>query len=253
MTLDLQKASLLKRFSAWLLDMILLVIVIVGFAAILSVALNYEHHYAKLKEHYARYEREYEIEFDISEEKFDGMTPEEQKRYETAYNALISDQDAMYAYNLLVNLTLLITSISILLGYLALEFIVPLNLKNGQTLGKKIFGIAVMRTKGIRINSVCLFIRTILGKYTIETMIPVLICIMIFFGSIGIVGIAILSLLTITQVILLFAHRHHAQIHDLLADTVTVDMASQMIFDSEADLIAYKEKVHAQKVARQRD
>ncbi len=250
MMLDLQKASLLKRASARLLDLILLMIIIVGFSAILSHAMNYDHHSKKLDEYYAQYESEYGIEFDMSVEKYEAMTEDERKFYEIAYSALISDEDAMYTYHLLLNLTLVIASISILFGYLVLEFFVPLKFGNGQTIGKKIFGIALMRTGGIKITPVCLFIRTVLGKYTIETMIPVLIIIMIFFGSVGIIGIATLALLLITQIILLFAHRNHVQIHDLLADTVAVDMASQMIFDTQADLIAYKQKLHEEIVAR---
>lgn len=251
MMLDLQKASLLKRASAYLLDLILLLVVIVGFAAILSSALNYDRYSEQLNDHYARYEATYDIEFNLSTEEYDAMTDEERERYETAYNALISDEAAMHTYNMLVNLTLVITSISILLSYLALEFFVPLKLGNGQTLGKKIFGIALMRTGGVKINAVSLFIRTILGKYTIETMIPVLISILIFFGAMGVIGLAILALLLIVQVVLLFANRRHAVIHDLLADTVAVDMASQMIFETEADLLAYKQKLHSEKAARQ--
>ena len=251
MILDLQKASLLKRASAFLLDFILLLIVIVGFAAILSSILNYDHHSERLDEYYAQYEAEYGIEFDLSAEKYEGLSEEERKLYESAYNALISDEDAMYTYNLLVNLTLVITSISIFLAYLALEFFVPLKLRNGQTIGKKVFGIGVMRTGSIKINAVSLFIRTVLGKYTIETMIPVLISILIFFGAMGVVGIAIMALLFIVQVCLLFGNGRRAVIHDLLADSVTVDLASQMIFDTEADLLAYKQKLHSEKAARQ--
>ena len=142
-------------------------------------------------------------------------------------------------------------AISIFLAYLALEFFVPLKLRNGQTIGKKVFGIGVMRTGSIKINAVSLFIRTVLGKYTIETMIPVLISILIFFGAMGVVGIAIMALLFIVQVCLLFGNGRRAVIHDLLADSVTVDLASQMIFDTEADLLAYKQKLHSEKAARQ--
>lgn len=253
MIFDLQKASLLKRFSAYLLDLILLVILIVGFAGLLSTILNYDRCSDELDAHYARYESEYGITFELSVEEFDAMREEDHALYETAYNALISDQAAMHTYNLLINLTLLITTFSILLGYLVLEFIVPLLFGNGQTLGKKVFGIALMRTGGIRINTISLFIRTILGKYTIETMIPVLVILITYFNGIGIIGPFILLAIPLSQFILLASTRRNAVIHDLLADTVAVDMASQMIFDSEADLIAYKEKVHAQKVARQRD
>lgn len=251
MIFDLQKASLLKRFSAYLLDIILLVILIVGFAGLLSSLLNYDSCSDALDEHYSRYEATYGIEFELSAEEYEAMTEEQLQLYETAYNALIADAEAMHTYNLLINLTLLITTFSILLGYLVLEFIVPLCFGNGQTLGKKVFGIALMRTKGIRINAVSLFIRTILGKYTIETMIPVLIILMIYFNSIGIIGSIILIAILLLQVILLASTRNHAVIHDLLADTVAVDMASQMIFDTEAELLTYKEKVHAEKAAHQ--
>lgn len=251
MIFDLQRASLLKRISAWFLDIILLVILIVGFAAALSSILNYDGYSQRLEAHYSEYEKAYGIEFEMSAEEYDSMTEAERENYEAAYNALITDNEAMHTYNMLISLTLLITSFSILLGYLVLEFAVPLIFKNGQTVGKKIFGIALMRTGGIRINSVSLFIRTILGKYTIETMIPVLIVLMIYFNSIGILGIAILGLILLLQLILVFATRKHSAIHDLLADTVAVDMSSQMIFDTEAELIAYKQKVHAEKAARQ--
>ena len=39
-------------------------------------------------------------------------------------------------------------------------------------------------------------------------------------------------------------------IHDLVAKTVTVDFASQMIFDSEEALLAYKTKLHEEKARR---
>ena len=105
---------------------------------------------------------------------------------------------------MIINLTLVITSISILLGYLLLEFVVPLIFKNGQTLGKKIFGIALMRNDGVKINTVMLFVRTVLGKYTIETMVPVLVIIMTFFGSAGIIGLAVLLLIMAFPVIASF-------------------------------------------------
>ena len=38
---------------------------------------------------------------------------------------------------------------------------------------------------------------------------------------------------------------------DKLANTVTVDLASQMIFNTEEDLIAYKQKIAAEKAAKQ--
>lgn len=251
MTHDLQKASLWKRASAWIFDFILLGILIVGVAFVLSAVLGYNGYNKTLDAAYAQYEAQYDVEFEISQEQYLAMTEQQRHNYDTAYNTLVSDQEAMYAYNMVLNLTMLITTLSILIAYLALEFALPLFLGNGQTLGKKIFGLCLMRTDGIQINNLQLFVRTVLGKFTIETMIPVYILIMIFFNMIGILGTGILAVLVLVQLVLLAATVTNAQIHDLLAGTVVVDYSSQMIFRTTEDLIAYQKRVAAEAAARQ--
>ena len=251
MIYDLQKASILKRISAFLFGFILLIIAVAGFAFLLSTVFGFDKHNTALNDAYAKYEAEYGVVFDITQEEFMQKTEAQQQAWNNAYQALVKDKEAMYSYNMVINLTLVISSLAILLGYLALEFFVPIRFGNGQTLGKKIFGVAVMRTDGVKVTAPLLFIRTILGKFTIETMIPVLICIMIFFNTIGIVGMLILGLILLLQIILMLSTHTNSCIHDLLAKTVAVDMQSQLIFETEEDMIAYKNKVHAEKVARQ--
>lgn len=251
MTFDLQKASTWKRISAGMFDGILLGILAVGFAWILSVFLNYDGRNDALLDIYGQYEAQHDIVFDISSEEYEAMTAEDQERYNYAYNDLIADPAAIYAYNMVLNLTLVITSFGILLSYLVLEFAVPLFLGNGQTLGKKIFGIGLIRPDGVQINHYQLFIRAILGKFAVETMIPVYVLIMLFFNSIGLPGTVLLLALTLAQAILLLVHRNRALIHDLLAGTVTVDIASQMVFRTTDDLIAYQKRVAAEQAARQ--
>ena len=248
MIFDLQKASMWKRASAFLFDFILLVIAVAGFAFLLSTVLDFDKHNAALNDAYAEYEAEYGVGFDISQEEFMQKSESEQQAWNNAYQALVKDEEAMYSYNMVINLTLVISTLAILLGYLALEFFIPVKLGNGQTLGKKIFGVAVMRTDGVMVTAPLLFIRTILGKFTIETMIPVLICIMIFFNTIGVVGALILGLILLLQIILMISTHTNSCIHDLLAKTVAVDMHSQLIFETEEELIVYKNKVHAEKV-----
>ena len=251
MIYDLQKASTWKRISAFLFDFIILVMAVAGFAFLLSAVFGYDKHNTALNDAYAKYEAEYGVVFDISQEEFIQKTEAEQQAWNNAYQALIQDKDAMYSYNMVINLTLVISTLAILFGYLVLEFFIPIKFGNGQTLGKKIFGIAVMRTDGVKVTAPLLFIRTILGKFTIETMIPVLICVMIFFNMIGIVGMLILGLILLVQIILMITTHTNSCIHDVLAKTVAVDMLSQLIFENEEELIAYKNKVHAEKVARQ--
>lgn len=249
--MELQKAGMWKRISAALFDLILLGIVIVGAAFILSALTGYDACGQTVTDAYAYYEQAYGVNFELTQEEFDALGAEERTRYDEAYQALCEDSEAMYAYNMMVNLTLLISSISILIGYLITEFAVPLLMGNGQTLGKKIFGIALMRTDFIRVSAPLLFIRTILGKYTFETMVPVLICIMIYFNMAGPVAVLVLGAIPLLQIILLIATRTNSMIHDLLAKTVAVDYASQRIFEDEQELVEYKQKLHAERAARQ--
>ena len=248
--LDLQKASMLKRISAFILDVILLAVAITGFAFFLSAVTGFDSYNERLNEIEALYASEYGFEnLQKTQEEFEALAPEEQERYKLAADSYSKDAEANHAYGMIVNLTLVITSISILLGYLLLEFVVPLMFKNGQTLGKKIFGIALMRNDGVKISTVMLFVRTVLGKYTIETMVPVLIIIMTFFGSAGIIGLAVLLLIGILEIVMLCTTKTRSCIHDILAYTVAVDMQSQMIFGSVEELLEYKKKLHADVVA----
>ncbi len=250
MIYDLQKASILKRVSAYILDLILLLIVITGAAFLLSALLDYDSHAETLERIYSEYEAEYGIDLDISSEELAALSREEQKIYEDVNRLMNENEEAIEAYNMSVNLALVISSLSILIAYLLLEFIVPIIFKNGQTVGKKIFGIALIRQDGVRITNLMLFVRTVLGKCTVETMVPAYILILIIFGSLGVTGTVILAGIAILQIALVATSKTNSAIHDMMAATVAVDMQSQMIFDSEEELVAYKNKLHAENAAR---
>ncbi len=251
MGVDLQKANLWKRAAAWILDIILLAVLAVGAAWGLSVALGYDGYSQAVESAYARYETQFGITFQIDQQAYQSMTQQEKANYDAAYAALLADDAAMYAYNMVVNLSLLITTLGILLATLALELLVPLLLKNGQTVGKKCFSLGVVRTDGVKMNTLQLFARTVLGKYTVETMIPVYIIILLFWGSMGIAGTLILGALLLGQLICLSVTRTNSAIHDLLAGTVVVDIASQKVFETTEDLLAYTKRIHADRARRQ--
>lgn len=251
MIYDLQKASFLKRAAAWLLDAILVTILAVGVAYLLSVAFGYEKYSDTVSDSYDRYEAEYGVSFAASQEEYLSWTPEQQKNYDEAYDALIADQDAMYAYSMVVNLSMVIASLSLLISSMGLDFVVPLLFKEGRTVGKRIFGLCVIRTDCVKMSPVQLFVRTLLGKFAVETMIPIYLIMMIFWGIVGLGGTLVLVLLLLVEIILLIATRRNAAIHDLLAGTVVADYTSQMIFDSSEALLAYQKRIHAEQAARQ--
>ena len=243
-----------KRISAALLDLILLCILAVGFAFVFLSVLSYDAQLEALNDIKASYEKEYTVNADeytvnleISASEYEALTAEQQEAYQKAYNAFAADGNANYLSAKILNMTLLTTSFSILFAYLALEFVVPLLFGNGQTLGKKIFGVALMREDSVKISPVILFVRTVLGKYAVETMIPVFIVIMILLEVMGAVGVIMLGGILLLQLVIVLTSKNNAALHDGLAHTVCVDLASQKIFDTPEDRRAYLERIHAEK------
>ena len=53
------------------------------------------------------------------------------------------------------------------LAFLVWYFILPLLFGYGRTLGKKIFGLAVIRTNLVKVSNPVLFVRTIVGMFAI--------------------------------------------------------------------------------------
>ena len=205
---------------------------------------------ARLDEAYAKYEAEYSVSFEISREAYETMTDAERENYNAAYQALVADQEAMYDYNMMISLSLMIISLGILLALVLWEFLMPLWLGHGRTLGKKIFGLCLVRSDGVQMNTMQLFTRSILGKYSIETMIPVLIALMIFWGTMGVMGTAVLAALAVGQALSIVLTKSRSAIHDLLAGTVVVDYASQTIFPTTEDLIEHQKRMAAEQAAR---
>lgn len=252
MIYDLQKASMWKRISAFLFDGILLGIIAVLFALVISWISGYDHYVSQVNDAFARYGEQFQVELPMNDwAVYEALDETKKQNVLAAYEALNADAQAVHASRMMDALIVPIISLGPLMGFLIMEFMIPMLFKNGQTLGKKIFGIAVMHTSGVKISGPMLFARTVLGKYAVETMVPLSIILMILNNQIGIVAPIILLLLLILQAGVMIGTHTNSMIHDLLAKTVTVDMGSQMIFESQEALIAYKEKIHAEKAAKE--
>lgn len=247
---DLQKATFTKRISAYLFDIILFFIAVVGFGCIMSAILGYDAKLEQLQTKYQEYADEYGIDLGLTDEEYELWTDEEKadydKRVEAANEAIAADEELTELYGKVIAYTILMVTISTLLSFLVLEFAIPIFIGNGQTLGKKVFSVALMRTDGVKISTMQLFVRTILGKYTLELMIPLFIIAMMIIGAIGIIGPIVLLAILVMEVVCYVKTGTNSLIHDVVAVTVCVDYASQMIFESEEELIEYKKRVAAE-------
>lgn len=230
MVLGIQKAGMWKRVSALLLDLILLAVAATGFASLVSSLVSYDEKAQQLSAYEHRYEEKYHITFNISEEELSAMTQEQQQAYRAAYEELAADPGAAQAYRTVTGLMLLIVSLGLFFAFLLLEFAVPLLLGDGQTVGKRIFGLCLVRPDCIRVAPAQVFVRAILGKYAVETMVPLSILVLALFGGLGSKGTLLLAVLAAGQCALVGISANGTALHDLLARTVCADRESQLIF-----------------------
>ena len=249
---DLQKAGLWKRVSAALFDFIMLAIVVVGAATGLSAILGYDGYLDTMSTTHERYAIEYNV--TATAEELEAMTETELAEYEArvdaAEKALSEDVEFVRAWNMVIHMSLLIATFAVLFGVVLMELVAPLMLGNGQTLGKKIFGVALMRVDGVKVTTLQMFVRSILGKFAVELMIPIFLFINLYFnGYINILGIAVLLLLLIAQIVCLVKTGTGSLLHDVMSGTVAVDLASQMIFETKEEQLEYIRKLHAQEAA----
>jgi uncharacterized RDD family membrane protein YckC len=262
MIYDLQKASMWKRISAFLCDIILFAIVAVGLALLLSTLLGIDAQQEKMVSICTQYAEEFGLndfmtkeELDgalsitLTEERYNALTEEQQATFNQACESLFKNEEYLYSYGMVNQLILIVITFSILISILLLEFVVPLLFKNGQTVGKKVFGVAVMRMDGVKASPVILLVRALLGKYAVETMIPVFVFLSLMLGTASIVTLVLLVLLVVAQIALLIFTQANTPLHDMLAGTVAVDLASQLIFETPEELLEYKKKLHADVVA----
>ena len=250
---DLQKASVLKRFSAFIFDAILLGIIAVGISLGLSALTGYDAVSNEYTALLAQCESKYGVDFGITEDDYLAMDDESKATYDNAYAAFTSDERAMNLFKKTENLTLLIITLGLFLAFFIYEFVVPLLLGNGMTLGKKVFSVAVMHRNGVRISPMALFVRAMLGKYAVETMVPIAVVLVLYFNIITFdLALTVVAGMAIVQLVMIIRGKTNPLIHDAMAWTVAVDMDSQMIYDTEEDLIKAKEEFYAEKAAEDR-
>ena len=145
MAISIQKASFWKRISAYLFDFILTVIIAVGFCTVLSAVVDYNSHLDRYNEIQQHYIEKYNLNPNLSDEEYGKLTDEQKQPYIDADKELRADPEANKEMMLIMELSLVIISVGLLLATVTIQVVVPLLFKNGQTLGKKIFGLDVVR------------------------------------------------------------------------------------------------------------
>ncbi len=243
----INNASLLKRFAAWLIDMIIIVVLATGFCSLTSIVVKYDDHYQQLEQKYLDYglisanpdAAENENPYISCEIKYDNGEIVAGDPCYASWQEFYKDSEAVKLSQTCDNLMLVILSVGSLLAVLIVEFVVPLLFKNGQTLGKKIMHIALMGNDGIKIRTWMLFARTIIGRYVLETIVPIYCVVYAFINPTGgLLGVIILIVLCAAELLCVGLTTRRAAIHDLVGGTISVDADTQFIARNKQDLEA---------------
>lgn len=235
-------------------DTVLLTVLIVGVAILASALLKIDAYIDELKVYREQYAVEFDIDLDVSDEEFQNMTEEEKTAYSEKYSqlnaAMAKDENVRNVNVQIVTRVLVGITISILVADFIYYFVVPLCFKHGRTLGKKMFGLAVVRSNSVKVSTPVFFIRSMIGLYGIETMFPVMLIVMRFLGILGSISFIMIGLLGILQIVAMLVSPMNSCIHDLLTDTVVVDFSSQKIYETENELIETQKTLAAEKAAQ---
>ena len=243
MALGLQKANFWKRFSAWMLDTMLVILLTTACALPLlelfghsTLSQQITAIYTPLKE---SIEAEYQTDLDATEEDYESWSDAQKQTYTDAMNAFnkaLAETEYAQLRASYLTASLVSVAIALFISVVFAHFVLPLCLKNGQTLGKKVFGLAVVRTSLVKVSPMVLFIRATVGIYAIETVAVAFLLINVPVGTIAAVLVQAL------QIGVMIKTPTNSSIHDLLADTAVVDYASQHIFETQEEMLEYRKR-----------
>ena len=238
----------IKRFAAWFIDIILILVVATGIALFTSLVYGYDN--------YNNVCHQKEVQYEVYVESPEGTMEFDGKKYilctdlesvsdeeaTARYTALYQDEEYKEAYSKRsVGQVIVITS-GIVGSLLIFELIVPLVLKHGRTIGMKFFDIGYVTDDGIDVDFKTVFVRFLFGKVVIGALVPysgLMLSIMMpteytILGLIALIGVPVLNLL------LLYTTPEKRGIHDFLAKCVPCDNSCQIYFDNIEDLVKAK-------------
>ena len=256
MAFSLQKASFWKRISAYMIDTVLMIFLALAFSLVTHTIFKVDERIETVNAFRTQYAQDYGVDLELAQKDPSTITKEEKadydenyKKFEEMNEAISKDKAAQEANADFLSSLLASFAISLFVSNLVLNFVLPLFLKYGRTIGKRVFGLAVIRSSGVKISSPVLFIRSVVGLYAMETMFPLIILMMIWFGMLGIIGTIILIGFGGLQIGCMIKTQANQSIHDLLTDSVVVDMASQTIYESNEECIEAQKAAAAEKAA----
>ena len=226
----------IKRLAAYLIDIVMVLVIFTGVMFLLSEMFDYQGVNAKLEQLYI------DTGVKIADDK--GVYDFCDIKNTTCEQSLknLYAMDLFYElFNSIQGFLIYAPIISIFVPLLILEFILPMIFKNGQTLGMKLFNIALISKNGIKVKPIQVFVRFLFGKFIINGIVPVLGVMYIFISDgAGITGAMLLLLYLIANFACYGVGQNKTFVPDALAGCYPIDTQEQIFFDTVEELAAAK-------------
>ncbi len=242
-----KKPPMVKRFAALVIDVIMVIVLASGIAFLVSKIYNYDKYYNAVYQ--AQIDYGVYVPSDEGNITYDGKTyiicTEDKSLTEEEANsrikALTSDKtfkDNYYKMNLG---PIVITSIGLASSLLVFEFILPLCLKHGRTLGKFLFGIGYVNEDDLDVSLKNVTIKFLFGKLIVNAVIPYTgVLLIIYQTGLVLIGLAFVLGVPIINLLMLFLTKDKRLLSDYIGKMKPVDNNCQVYFKNIEDLNAAK-------------
>ena len=240
--------SIPKRIAAFFIDLVLFLLLFTGIAFVVGEVVGYTSNYDLLQEKYIEHGVGL-IDPETNEFVFCDTSKDECKQ---SYELFFKDEEAMVYYDKSVELTTLILTVSVFVTYAITEFVVPLIIKERQTVGMLLFKIGFVSTDGTKVEHKQLFIRFLFGKFLLATMIPIYGMIFSFFSAFGgIFGLVFALIIWGIDIGLTLFSEKKAGIANSLGSCYVYDIETGTVYDTIEEINAIKGAAAKEKVSKE--
>ena len=242
-----KRPPMVKRFAALVIDVILVIVLATGIAFLVSKIYDYDKYYNAVYQtqiDYGVYVPSDEGTISYNGQTYIICTEDKSITSEEANNrikAMTSDRTFKDNYFKMNLGPIVITSSALLISLLIYEYIVPIFLKHGRSLGKYLFGIGYVNEDDLDISMKNLTIKFLFGKLVVNVVIPytgVLLIIyqtgLVIIGCVFVLGVPIINLL------MLFLSKDQRLLSDYIGKMKPVDNNCQVYFKTIEELNAAK-------------
>lgn len=227
-------ASMKNRGAAYFVDLILFVIIFTGVLYLASFLVGYQDNLNLLEEQYIKY----------------GVYVGNNSGYELCDTTLETCQESLknfYADDAAIDIYLKTTEsmflmfvVSAAISSLIYEFLIPIFMGNGETIGMKIMKICYVNEENYRVSHIQIFTRFLFGKFLVNLLIPIMGLFYFYISNGSLLALAVVIAIPLINLIMTFKTKNRSGIANTIGKMVVVSKEETFIFESKEAYIAAK-------------